>query len=209
MKGFQKFLTKKAAQNISKFMNSVCYVIIALLLTILALSFMGRLEYNLSYNGENFPNAIYAEEDHNFSSRSLTVSSTDSLRIRTQSEDGKIQLISLITITLLYTLQIIPTIFAFWFLSKVFKNVSNGEIFIDKNAQYLLYYAIIQIIVAVVLPFIKILIVQIANLFVTDVIMLSTGQNMLNQVIPSFAFLVAAYIIHYGVHLQNEADHTL
>ena len=27
--------------------------------------------------------------------------------------------------------------------------------------------------------------------------------------IPSIAFIVAAYIIQYGVRLQDEADHTL
>ena len=32
---------------------------------------------------------------------------------------------------------------------------------------------------------------------------------MLSALIPGIAFLVAAYIIHYGVHLQDEVDHTL
>ena len=32
---------------------------------------------------------------------------------------------------------------------------------------------------------------------------------MFNMLIPSIAFIVAAYIIHYGVHLQDEVDHTL
>ena len=27
--------------------------------------------------------------------------------------------------------------------------------------------------------------------------------------LPGIAFIVAAYIIHYGVHLQDEVDHTL
>ncbi len=137
------------------------------------------------------------------------MSSTDNLHIRTQSADGQIELISIIAITFIYVLQIIPMIFAYFFLAKVFGNVASGKIFIKKNAHYLLTYGVIQIIVAVVMPFVKLLIVQIPNLLTSDIISLSTGQDMLNQLIPSFAFLVAAYIIHYGVHLQDEADHTL
>lgn len=32
---------------------------------------------------------------------------------------------------------------------------------------------------------------------------------MLNSIVPSIAFIVAAYIIHYGISLQDEVDHTL
>ena len=38
---------------------------------------------------------------------------------------------------------------------------------------------------------------------------IATGQGVLNTVISGIAFIVAAYIIHYGVHLQDEVDHTL
>ena len=40
-------------------------------------------------------------------------------------------------------------------------------------------------------------------------IMISTGSDMLNRLFPGIAFLVAAYIIHYGIRLQDEVDHTL
>lgn len=209
MKSMHALLNQKTAQNTAKFMKIICYIIICLFVIMLALSFMGRLQYNLSFRNENYPNAIYAEENHNFTSRSLTVSSGDNLRIRTQSEDGKIELISYIALIVMYASNIIPLMLAYWFLSKVFANVAKGEIFVEKNAHYLLYYGIIQAIVAVVVPFVKLLIVQIANMLVTDRISLSTGTNMINQLIPSIAFLVAAYIINYGVHLQDEVDHTL
>ena len=31
----------------------------------------------------------------------------------------------------------------------------------------------------------------------------------MNTLFPSFAFLVAAYIIRYGLYLQDDVDHTL
>ncbi len=63
--------------------------------------------------------------------------------------------------------------------------------------------------IAVVIPFVKLFIVSIANNMLTDRISISAGTNMLNNILPSLGFLVAAYIIHYGVNLQDEVDHTL
>lgn len=209
MKKIHNLLNLKTAKNLSGIMKNICYLIMFLLTAILILSFMGRLEYSLTTTGENYPNAIYAEENHDFDTRALTISSQDDVYISTQSEDGKIEPVTYISLVLMYSLAIIPTIFAYFFLSKIFGNIEKGEIFVKENAHYLLYFAIIRIAVAVVLPFIKLLIVQITNIFVTDIISISVGSNMLNDLIPNIAFLVAAYIINYGVNLQEEVDATV
>ena len=47
------------------------------------------------------------------------------------------------------------------------------------------------------------------NLISVDSLSIGTGSTMLNDLIPSLAFIVAAYIIHYGISLQDEVDHTL
>lgn len=109
----------------------------------------------------------------------------------------------------MYLTNIVPLIICFWFLSRVFNNVSKGRIFTDQNASYLLYYGLIQVAVAVLVPFIKIFISYLANQFTNSELSIATGQNLLNNLIPNIAFIVAAYIIHYGVHLQDEVDHTL
>jgi hypothetical protein len=109
----------------------------------------------------------------------------------------------------MYAINAIPLIISFWLLSRVLNNVSKGHIFTVKNASYLLYYGLIHITVAVLIPFVKLLIVYLANQFTSNIIYITVGQNLLNNLIPSIAFIVAAYIIHYGVHLQDEADHTL
>lgn len=209
MKIMHKLLNQKVAMGTAKFMKVICYIIIFLFGIMLTLSFMGRLQYNLQVGGKTYPNAIYAEESHEFYSRSLTVNSSDSLRIHAAADDGTIDIITYVAITVMYAINIIPFMFAYWFLAKVFANVAKGEIFIQKNAYYLLYFGAIQAVVAIAVPFVKLLIVQIANALVADRISLATGTNMLNQFVPSVAFIVAAYIINYGVHLQDEADHTL
>ena len=209
MKSMHALLNQKVATKTATFMKMVCYTMMLLFILMLGLSCFGRLQYILSVGDKTYEHAIYAEENHDFSTRGLTVTGNDSLRIRASSSDGKINLISYIAIVLMYAINIIPLIFAFWFLSKVFDNVAKGEIFVENNARYLLYYGVIQATVAVLVPFVKLLIVKIANTLVADRISLATGMNMINQLIPSIAFLVAAYIINYGVHLQDEADHTL
>lgn len=210
MKSVKSLLNQKLVTRIAKVMKVFCNVVIILFILMLALSFLGRLQYILSVGGTTYENAIYAEENHDFTTtRALTVSSNDSLRVHAAADDGTIELLTYIAIVLMYAINIIPLMFAYWFLSKVFANVAKGEIFVEKNAHYLLYFGIIQGIVAVVVPFAKLLIVQIANILVADHISLATGSDMISKLVPSMAFLVAAYIIHYGVHLQDEVDHTL
>ncbi|MEG0617038.1 MAG: DUF2975 domain-containing protein [Oscillospiraceae bacterium] len=209
MKSMHVLLNQKVATNTAKFMKIVCYIIIALFILMLVISFCGRLQYVLDVEGKIYESAIYAEENHDYTTRGFTVTSKDSLRVHSSADNGKINLKSYIAIVIVFALNIIPLIFAFWYLSKVFDNVAKGEIFVEKNASYLLYYGIISAAVAVIVPFVKLFIVQIANTFIPDRISLATGMNMINQIIPSIAFLVAAYIINYGVHLQDEVDHTL
>ena len=114
-----------------------------------------------------------------------------------------------IGLSLMYAIHIVPLIFAYWFLGKVFANVAKGKIFVEKNAAYLLRYGVINFLVALLVPFIKLLICQLINLISVDSLSIGTGSTMLNDLILSIAFIVAAYIIHYGITLQDEVDHTL
>ncbi|MDR2568897.1 MAG: DUF2975 domain-containing protein [Oscillospiraceae bacterium] len=160
-------------------------------------------------NTGTYDSAIYSETDRNWTSRGLTVSMKDQVRILAFENDGTIDLLTHIALSAMYAVTAIPLIICFWFLSRVFNNISKGSIFTEKNAAYLLYYGLIQIAVAAIVPFVKLIIEHIANQFTSSQIRISTGQNWLTDVIPYIAFIVAAYIIHYGVHLQDEADHTL
>lgn len=67
----------------------------------------------------------------------------------------------------------------------------------------------IQFFAAFFVPFIKMFICYLTNLVSNSHVSISTGSDMLNNLIPSIAFIVAAYIIHYGINLQDEVDHTL
>ena len=138
----------------------------------------------------------------------MIVHSGDDIHVRTNDND-QIDLAVHIGLSLMYAVNIVPMIFAYWFLSRVFANIRKGQIFTEQNAAYLLYYGLLQFFVAVFVPFIKLLICWLTNLVTNCQVSISTGRTMFNILFPSIAFIVAAYIIHYGVHLQDEVDHTL
>ncbi len=208
MKFIQKLANERFARPAAQLMKFACYFVICFYVLCTVLSFMGRQSFFLHTKTGTYERAIYAEENHAAHSRSMTVFTGDDIHIWTNDND-QIDLTIQIGLSLMYAVHIVPMIFAYWFLSRVFSNINKGRIFTEKNSSYLLYYGMLQFSVAVFVPFIKLLICWLTNLISNGRMSISTGQAMFNMLIPSIAFIVAAYIIHYGVHLQDEVDHTL
>lgn len=208
MKSVNFLLNHRFVTKIAKLMKISCYIAILVFVLLVVLCFMGRLQYDITVGTTTYENVVYSGKPYQYAT-GLSMDNVDSLRVHAEAEDGTIGLPTYIAIVCMYTISMIPLIFAFWFLARVFDNVIRGEIFVEKNAQYLLYFGMIQGLVALVAPFVRLLIAQIANALVADRISLATGSDIINQLIPSMAFFVAAYIINYGVHLQDEVDHTL
>ena len=208
MKFIQKLANERFARPAAQLMKFACYFVICFYVLCTVLSFMGRQSFFLHTKTGTYERAIYAEEKHAAHSRSMTVFTGDDIHVWTNDND-QIDLTIQIGLSLMYAVHIVPMIFAYWFLSRVFSNINKGRIFTEKNSSYLLYYGMLQFSVAVFVPFIKLLICWLTNLISNGRMSISTGQAMFNMLIPSIAFIVAAYIIHYGVHLQDEVDHTL
>ena len=208
MKFIQKLANERFARPAAQLMKFACYFVICFYVLCTVLSFMGRQTFLLHTKTGTFERAIYAEENHNSHSRSMTVHTSDDIHVWTNDND-RIDPTIQIGLSFMYAINMVPMIFAYWFLSRVFSNINKGEIFTEQNSSYLLYYGLLQFSVAVFVPFIKLLICWLINLVSNGRVSISTGQTMFNMLIPSIAFIVAAYIIHYGVHLQDEVDHTL
>ncbi len=208
MKFIQELANERFARPAAQLMKFACYFVICFYVLCTVLSFMGRQSFFLHTKTGTYERAIYAEENHAAHSRSMTVFTGDDIHVWTNDND-QIDLTIQIGLSFMYAVHIVPMIFAYWFLSRVFSNINKGHIFTEKNSSYLLYYGMLQFSVAVFVPFIKLLICWLTNLISNGRMSISTGQAMFNMLIPSIAFIVAAYIIHYGVHLQNEVDHTL
>ena len=208
MRSFQKLADARYARPAAQFMRYVCYFVIFFHVLCLVLSLMGRQTFALHTSQGTYDQAIYAEEDHDPTSRVFTVSVNDDIFVWANEED-QIELTTHLAISLMFALGAVPLIFAYWFLSRVFSNISRGQIFTEQNARCLLDYGLIQILVNVLAPVLKQLVCVLANAVSGSQISLHTGSLLLENIIPSIAFLVAAYIIRYGIYLQDEVDHTL
>ena len=208
MKKTNKLLNEPVARAVARFLTAICYFLILIFAIGIVLSFIGRQTFVLHTSTGTYPNAIYSERNRDWNVRGLTVSLNDDIRVMAAGSD-EVDLITQVGLSAMYAVNAIPLIISFWLLSRVLSNISKGLIFTEKNATYLLYYGLIHIGVAGIVPFIKLFISFLANQFTSSSISIATGQSPFNHLIPSIAFIVAAYIIHYGVHLQDEVDHTL
>lgn len=208
MRILKKLVAPSVAKSASCFMKFACYFVILFFILCLVLSFMGRQTFFLHTGTETYERAIYAEENHTPHPRSMTVHMGDDIHVWT-NDNGQIDLTTHLGLSFMYAVHVVPLILAFWFLSRVFSNINKGGIFTEQNAAYLLYYGLLQLFVASLVPFLKLFICHFANIISGSQISISTGQDMFNGIVQSIAFIVAAYIIHYGISLQDEVDHTL
>lgn len=207
MKIISKFANEKTAKAASRVLCYVCYAAMIFLVYFLVLGFLGRISFTLHTNTGVYENATYAEKNHESPGEGMSISTTG-VDIHVRSTDDAVDPAVQIGLSLMNAFQVVPLLAAYWFLSEVFSNIAMGQIFVEKNAAYLLYYGLLRLAVILVVPLIRIVTGQLINMISEDSI--SIGMNFMpNDIIPGIAFLVAAYIIHYGIRLQDEVDHTL
>lgn len=208
MRLIQALTKEQFAKPAAQFMKFMCYAAIFFYALNLGMSCMGRQVFVLHTKDGSMERAIYAEENHGSGIQGFYVQMGDDVHVWT-NDQNRIDLTVQIGLSAMFAVNTVPMIFAFWFLSRVFSNIRKGQIFTEQNASCLLYFGLLQFSVAVFVPFAKLLIGQIVSLVSDCQMSVSTGQVLLTTLIPSIAYMVAAYIIHYGIHLQDEVDHTL
>ena len=218
MKILQKLMGSRCGKGAASLMEAVCYLVIAFFILTLILSAVGRTEFLLETSDGNVRGpVILADKDHDkASTRYLYLTMRETVRIATDSEDN-IDTITKIALTLIHAVNVVPMIFGFLFLGGVFRNVRKGNIFVEKNARWLLYYGLLQLGAIFLFPLLKPCICYLANLVTESSINISTMRDMVYNIFqnitavffPSATCIAAAYIIHYGIGLQDEVDHTL
>lgn len=208
MTGIRNWMSEPLVKAAVRFLQAVCWFVIAFYVLCLALSVAGRQTFVLHTSQGTYDRAIYAEEDHDQASRSFTVSTTDQVYVRANDRGG-VDPATQAGMSLMYVVHALPLIGAYWLLSRVLGNLLAGRIFVEQNAFYLLCFGLIQCSVALAVPVAKILICAVSNLFAQSQVSVSTGQNVFSGLVTGVAFVVAAYILRYGIGLQDEVDHTL
>lgn len=185
-----------------------CYFALAFYVFGLVLSVMGRQTFTVHTSTGTYDRVVYAQESYDGNAEGMTISTQDGIHI-TPNHEGKIDWITQMGLLLLYAVQMVPAAMAVWFLSRVCANVYKGEIFIGRNARYLSFYGAIQIFIALAVPFLKLIVCFAVNRMADSQMAISTGQNSMQTLVAGVGFLLAGYIIGYGVGLQDEVDHTL
>lgn len=207
MKLLEKLMSRRFAQPAVQLVKWFCYLVIFFYVFCLVLSCLGRQSFQLYTSTGVQENAIYAGADYD-ASHSLTVSMDDPVYVHGNAQ-GQVDLVTQIALSLMFAVKAVPAIIAYWLLVRVLGNIQGGKIFTEQNAVYLLGFGLLQGAVALVAPFLRMLLCSLANLLAESQVSISTGSGMLNQLMLSLAFVVAASIMHYGIRLQDEVDHTL
>lgn len=208
MKMLKPLLNERFVRKAASFLQAACWLAICFFALVTVLACLGRQQFALVTSTDVYEGAIYAERDQGWLSRSFTVTASDSIRVTADSDDG-VDLATHIGLTLMFAAQALTGMAGYWLLSRVFANIAQGRIFVEQNARGLLGYGLLQIYAVFLLPFVKLLICNLANLVSDSQIAAWSVQIGPDKLFPSIAFLVAAYIIHYGITLQDEVDHTL
>lgn len=208
MKMLKPLLNERFVRKAASFLQAACWLTICFFALVTVLACLGRQQFTLVTSTDVYEGAIYAERDQGWLSHSFTVTASDSIRV-TADSDGGVDLATHIGLTLMFAAQALTGMAGYWLLSRVFANIAQGRIFVEQNARGLLGYGLLQIYAVFLLPFVKLLICNLANLVSDSQIAAWSVQIGPDKLFPSIAFLVAAYIIHYGITLQDEVDHTL
>ena len=208
MKMLKPLLNERFVRKAASFLQAACWLTICFFALVTVLACLGRQTFTLRTSTDVYEGDIYAERDQGWLSHSFTVTASDSIRVTADSDDG-VDLATHIGLTLMFAVQALTGMAGYWLLSRVFANIAQGRIFVEQNARGLLGYGLLQIYAVFLLPFVKLLICNLANLVSDSQIAAWSVQIGPDKLFPSIAFLVAAYIIHYGITLQDEVDHTL
>ena len=208
MKVLKSLLNEGFVRKAASFLQAACWLAICFFALVTVLACLGRQQFVLHTGTDVYESAIYAQRDQGWIAHSFTVTSADGIRV-TANSGGGVDLATHIGLTLMLAAQALPALAGCWLLSRVFANIAQGRIFVEQNARGLLGYGLLQIYAVFLLPFVKLLICNLANLVSDSQIAAWSVQIGPDKLFPSIAFLVAAYIIHYGIALQDEVDHTL
>lgn len=207
MKKPNAMVSERFCRSAAGLLASLCYLMIALCALVIVLSALGRQTFTLHTPTGTYEDAILAEAEHGRAGmRWFTVGTAGEIHLRAEDE---IDAAARVGITALAAIGILPMVFAFWHLARALSNIRAGRVFTEENARRIFYYGLLQLAAAIVAPALQLLTCRLVSAVSINELSFSTGQNALGGIVQGIAFLVAAYVIRYGVALKDEVDCTL
>jgi len=200
------FLSKTTAHHFARCLKIFCYIVFFIGVFASVLILLGRVEVNLAMPEKYFENALLFEKDRAATSRFFFATPFDHLHL---SVHDKVGFATWLCIALMGLVKILPFTVCSYFMAGFFKNISLDKVFVFSNANILLYNGIILSVSSILHPILNaFLFPSILTLFSKNRISVSTQPDLMG-IFMGITLLIAAYVFHYGIYLQDEADHTL
>lgn len=202
-----RLMSEKNARRVAVILQTVCCLAVILALMVAVLVLLGRVELRLSTPQGYFNNALLIEKDHAATSRALIVKlSGHSLFLHIQE---KLDFITWLGIALIGITRVFPMGYCFFVLAGFFKNIAAGEVFVLKNARILLRAGMVLIISSLLIPLLNgFVFLGLINALSANNLSIAINSG-LSDLFFGGILLVMSYVFHYGIYLQDEADHTV
>lgn len=183
-------------------MRCVCHVAMLVAVLSLVLCCMGQVTIILHRNSGYSESTIISEVDYRQYFGGIEIDSGDEVHVWANERD-EVDLFARVGVVLMYGSLIVPELFAYWFLSKIFSNIQKGKLLIEQNANLLWTYGGIQFSVAFFVPYMKVLIALLTSMVSSNRISVFTNPN-LSFALSSVVLMVVAYIIRSEFQSHKE-----
>ncbi|MHA7966799.1 DUF2975 domain-containing protein [Paenibacillus sp. CAU 1782] len=205
-----KLMNRKRASKLAQLLQGLCYFLVGLAVLSVVLILIGRMEVNMTIPEGHYTNALLLEKDHSVESRAFLVDlSYLDLHVDMRPAGGKTELITILGIMIMGLVTVAPHGYSFYLIARFFGNVSNGHVFVPVNATLLLRCGAVLVAAALIAPILNGFAMPAIINLVTDNHISANASIDFIALIGGAIALVMAYVFHYGIYLQNEADHTL
>lgn len=203
-------VSEKNAHAIAVLLQYICYVWAFFAAAVMLLILLGRVQLNMTTPTGHYDNALLVEQDHSAASRSLyTPISNQPVFLIIHNADGAVSFATWLGIVLIGAVRVLPLGYCALRFSAFFKNIAANKVFITHNANILLGGGIVLLASALAAPVINgLLFPLLIRLLTSDQLIIPVSVNE-GPLFFGAALLIMAYVFHYGIYLQDEADHTL
>lgn len=200
----------KHASKLAQLLQGLCYFLVGLAVLSVILILFGRMEVDMTLPEGHYSNALLLEKDHSVESRVFLIDlSFLDIHVDTRPADGKTELVTIVGIIIMSLATLAPHGYSFYLIARFFGNVANGNVFVPVNATLLLRCGTVFVAAALIAPILNGFAMPAIINLVTDNHVSTNASIDFISLIGGVAALVMAYVFHYGIYLQNEADHTL
>lgn len=207
----RKLVSEKNAHWIAAFLQVICYFMVFFAVVSIVLILLGRVELSLTTPSGHYDNALFLEKDHSVTSRILLASLVNqNIFLNTVNSNGSVDFITWLGISLIGIIKVLPFGFCFFLFSKFFANISNGKVFVTRNANIMRTSGLVLIAASLLTRTLTdSLIPSMVNQLSANHLIVSSASADFTGLLLGAGLLVMAYVFHYGIYLQDEADHTL